>query len=56
MFGKKKPLLSTENIAGQLYIFAELHLNKPRDFWNNVLWADETKVETSGLNVQDHVC
>lgn len=27
----------------------KLHLNKSHTFWNNVCWADETKVETFGL-------
>ena len=34
---------------------AKLHLNKPQDFWNNVLWTDQTKVETFGHNAQQHV-
>ena len=25
--------------------YAQFHLNKPQDFWNNILWKDETKVE-----------
>ena len=29
-------------MAAQLR-FVKLHLNKPQDFWNNVLWTDETK-------------
>ena len=35
--------------------FAKLHLDKPQDFWTNVLWTDETKVEMFGHNVQHHV-
>jgi len=31
-------------MAAQLR-FAKLHLNKAQDFWNNVLWTDQTKVE-----------
>lgn len=34
---------------------AKLHLNKPQDFWNDVLWTDETKVETFGHNAQHHI-
>jgi len=30
-----------------------LHLNKPQDFWNNVLWI--SKVEMFGHNAQQHV-
>ena len=35
--------------------FVKLHLNKPQDFWNNVLWTDQTKVEMFGHNAQQHV-
>ena len=51
---KRKPLLSKKNMAAQL-LFAKLHLNKPQDFWNNVLWTDQTKVEMFGHNAQQHV-
>ena len=47
LFGKfvrRKPLLSKKNMAAQLG-FAKVDLYKPQDFWNNVLWRDETKVE-----------
>lgn len=27
---------------------AKLHLNKPKDFWSNVLWTDKTKTELFG--------
>ena len=45
---------SKKNMAAQLR-FAKLHLNKPQDFWNNVLWTDQTKVEMRDHNVQHHV-
>lgn len=35
--------------------FAKLHLNKPHNFWNNVLWIEETKAEMFGHNIQGHV-
>ena len=35
--------------------FAKLHLDKPQNFWNNVLWTDETQVEMSGHNAQHRV-
>ena len=41
-------------MAAQLR-FVKLHLNKPQDFWNNVLWTDQTKVEMFGHNAQQHV-
>jgi len=39
LFGRvarRKPLLFKKNMATWLK-FAKLHLNKPQDFWNNVL-------------------
>ena len=44
----------TKNMAAQLR-FAKLHLNKAQDFWINVLWTDQTKVEMFGPNAQQHV-
>lgn len=41
------PLLSKKNMA------TKLHLNKPQDFWNILLWKDETKVEMFGHNAQN---
>ena len=40
-------------MAAQLR-FAKLHLNKPKDFWKNVLWTDQTKVEMFGHNAYQH--
>jgi len=57
MFGRvdrRKLLLSKKNMAARLR-FANLHLNKSQDFWKNVLWTDETKVEIFGHNAQSHV-
>ena len=51
---RRTPLLSKKNMAAQLR-FAKLHLNKPQDFWNNVLWTDDTEVEMFGHNPQQHV-
>ena len=31
--------------------FMKVHLNKPQDLWDNVLWTDESKVEMVGLKV-----
>ena len=30
------------------------YLNKPEDFWNNVLWTEESKVETFGHYAKHH--
>jgi len=32
--------------------FAKLHLNKPQDIWNKVLWTNEAKVEMFDYNAQ----
>jgi len=41
-------------MAAQL-MFAKVHLNKPQDFWNNVLRTEQTKVEMVDHNAQQHV-
>lgn len=41
---ERQPLLSKKNMGTRLR-FAMLNLNKPQDVWNNVLWADDVKVE-----------
>ena len=47
-------LLSKKNKAAWL-MFAKMHLDKPQDFWNNVLWTDKTGVEMFGHNAHCHV-
>jgi len=49
------PLLSKKNMVAW-FRSAKLNLNKPQDFWHNVLWTDETKVEMFGdvHNAQYH--
>ena len=51
---RRKPLLSKKNIAAHLK-FAKEHIDDPQDFWNNVLWTDESKVELFGLNEKCYV-
>uniref|UniRef100_A0A671MJC5 Transposase Tc1-like domain-containing protein n=1 Tax=Sinocyclocheilus anshuiensis TaxID=1608454 RepID=A0A671MJC5_9TELE len=41
---RRKPLLSKNNIAAHLQ-FAKDHVDKPDEYWRNVLWMDETKIE-----------
>lgn len=43
---EEKTLLSKKNMA------TKLHLNQPQDFWNIVLWTEETKVGMFGHNVK----
>ncbi len=38
-----KPLVSLKNRKARLQ-FAKRHLKKPSQFWNNILWTDETKI------------
>ncbi|KAG2457144.1 TCB1 transposase, partial [Polypterus senegalus] len=38
-----KPLISPKNRKARLD-FAKEHLNKPAQFWKNILWTDETKI------------
>ena len=38
-----KPLVSLKNWKTRLE-FAKRHLKKPLQFWNNILWTDETKI------------
>ena len=37
-----KPLMSQKNRKSRLW-FAKKHLKEPQEFWNKVLWTDETK-------------
>ncbi|RXM34592.1 Pleiotrophin [Acipenser ruthenus] len=44
---RRKPLLTKKNMNARLK-FAKKHLDDPQEFWNNVLWTDESKVELFG--------
>ncbi|KAF7654779.1 hypothetical protein LDENG_00064760 [Lucifuga dentata] len=44
---RRKPLLTKKNTKARL-TFAKKHLDDPQDFWENILWTDETKVELYG--------
>ena len=50
---KRTPLLRDRHKKARLE-FAKTHLNKPKSFWENVLWTDETKVELFGK--AHHLC
>lgn len=44
-------VLQEENLLC-LKITYKMHLNEPKDFWNNVLWKDEAKVKLFGFDCQ----
>ncbi len=57
MFGRKvrrKPLLTSRHKAARLE-YAKEHVNKPNEFWNMIMWSDETKVELFGHNLHRNV-
>lgn len=39
---QRKPLVSKKNLKARMQ-FAKQHLQKPLNFWKNVLWSDESK-------------
>ncbi|KAG2461144.1 TC1A transposase, partial [Polypterus senegalus] len=49
------PLLTQKHKKGRLE-FAKMYLRKPKSFWVNVLWTDETKVELFGKTHHSTVC
>uniref|UniRef100_A0A3Q3J790 Tc1-like transposase DDE domain-containing protein n=1 Tax=Monopterus albus TaxID=43700 RepID=A0A3Q3J790_MONAL len=51
---RRKPLLSKRNIKARL-TFARENVDKDQDFWNNVLWTDESKIELFGHQSRGHV-
>lgn len=53
-FARRKPPLSKKSMTAW-FIFAKLHLNKTQDFWNNVVWTHETKVQMFDRSAQRHV-
>ncbi len=44
---RQKPLLTKKNTKARL-TFAKKYLDYSQDFWANILWTDETKVELFG--------
>ena len=50
---RRTPLLRERHKKAWLE-FAKTHLNKPKSFWENVLWTDETKLELFGK--AHHLC
>ncbi|CAJ0967625.1 unnamed protein product [Ranitomeya imitator] len=46
---RRVPLLKQVHVRARLK-FAREHLDDPEEFWENVLWSDETKLELLGRN------
>ena len=44
---RKKPYVSKDNRVKRLY-YAKTYLEKPLEYWNEVLWSDETKFNLFG--------
>ncbi len=51
---RQKPLLTKNNTKARL-TFAKKYLDYPQDFWVNILWTDETKVELFGRFVSRYI-
>ena len=51
---RKTPFLTQRHKKARLE-FAKTYLRKPKTFWKNVLWSDETKVELFGKGHQHRV-
>lgn len=50
----KKPYLSKKHQKSRLD-FAKKYLEKPFDYWSNIIWSDETKIELFGHNQQRYI-
>ncbi len=46
---RKKPLLKPRHKKGRLD-FARAHANKDEDYWDSILWSDETKINVFGTD------
>ncbi|KAI4886589.1 hypothetical protein NFI96_000787 [Prochilodus magdalenae] len=51
---RRVPLLKPVHIQARLK-FAREHLDVPEEYWENVIWSDETKVEIFGKNTTRRV-
>ncbi len=51
---RQKPLL-TKKYTKACLIFAKKYFDYPQDFWANILWIDETKVELFGRCVSRYI-
>ena len=50
---RRTPVLRKRNKKARLEL-AKTHLNKPKSFWENVLWTDETSLKDFGE--AHHLC
>lgn len=51
---RRKPLLRKCHKVSRLQ-YAKQHRDKPQNFWNKVIWSDETKIELFGHNHKRYV-
>ena len=51
---RKTPLLRHHHVKARLQ-FVKDHENHDYDYWKNILWSDETKIELFGHNDKKHV-
>lgn len=51
---RKTPLLNKKHVKSRLE-FARDHLGKGNQFWNNIIWSDESKIELFGPSAARHV-
>ncbi len=51
---RKTPLLNKKHVEARLK-FAKEHLEKPVDYWETIVWSDESKIELFGSHSTHHV-
>lgn len=51
---RKAPFLKKRHVEARL-MFATKHLDNPVNYWENVVWSDETKIDLFGNNTTRHV-
>ncbi len=51
---RQKPLLTKKNTKARL-TFAKTYLDYAQDFWENIMWTDESKVELFGRCVSRYI-
>lgn len=51
---RKVPLLKLKHVRSRLN-YVKTYGEQPQEFWNKVIWSDETKIEIFGRNTATHV-